>query len=61
MRELVEASRKSSENPGPRLKTIQPIWDVITGLKAQIEAVSESGMTIMHRYLEQEIRERSGP
>ena len=34
---------------------------LITGLQAEIEAVSaEVGMTIMQRYLEQEIRERSG-
>ena len=58
---LAEASRKSSEQEGLSLETILPVLDVITGLKAEIEAVSaEVGMTIMRRYLDQEIRERSG-
>ena len=61
IRVLADASRKSSENKGLSLETILPVLDVITGLKAEIEAVSaEVGMTIMQRYLEQEIRERSG-
>lgn len=62
IRALADASRKSSENPGLSLETILPVLDVITGLKAEIEAVStEVGKTIMRRYLEQEILERSGP
>ena len=61
IRVLADASRKSSENKGLSLETILPVLDDITGLKAEIEAVSaEVGMTIMQRYLEQEIRERSG-
>lgn len=57
---LANASRKLS--PSLSLETVLPVLDVIIGVKAQIEAVSaEVGLTIMRRYLEQEIQERSGP
>ena len=57
IRVLGKASRKSSENKGLSLETILPVLDVITGLKAEIEAVSaEVGMTIMQRYLEVEAK-----